>query len=198
MCHGGRPQYDGLWGRLARPEPGARGAAERHHHVDVQANLVDALEQAAAAFKKQTGIIARITAYTPNATFSSKMQSGTATGSLAGVVEDHAGGEDFTFGGAGIAADLANSMEPAWHAPFLPGTADSGLVTDSVYRSSPGLGEGGQGGVVRDEMAAAEHFPAPQQNVLMAASLIIIIPVVLLFVFLQRYFVNGLTGAVKG
>ncbi|WP_243639094.1 carbohydrate ABC transporter permease [Streptacidiphilus pinicola] len=38
----------------------------------------------------------------------------------------------------------------------------------------------------------------PQQNTLMAASLIIVIPVVLLFVFLQRSFVNGLTGAVKG
>jgi ABC-type glycerol-3-phosphate transport system permease component len=38
----------------------------------------------------------------------------------------------------------------------------------------------------------------PQQNVLMAASLIIVIPVVILFVLLQRYFVNGLQGAVKG
>jgi ABC-type glycerol-3-phosphate transport system permease component len=38
----------------------------------------------------------------------------------------------------------------------------------------------------------------PQQNVLMAASLIIVIPVVILFVVLQRYFVNGLQGAVKG
>lgn len=39
---------------------------------------------------------------------------------------------------------------------------------------------------------------APQQNVLMAASLIIVVPVIILFVLLQRYFVNGLQGAVKG
>ena len=39
---------------------------------------------------------------------------------------------------------------------------------------------------------------APQYNALMAASLIIVIPVIVLFVLLQRYFVNGLTGAVKG
>jgi multiple sugar transport system permease protein len=38
----------------------------------------------------------------------------------------------------------------------------------------------------------------PQYNVIMAASLIVVIPVVLLFVLLQRYFVNGLVGAVKG
>ena len=39
---------------------------------------------------------------------------------------------------------------------------------------------------------------SPQQNVLMAASLIIVVPVVILFALLQRYFVNGLQGAVKG
>lgn len=39
---------------------------------------------------------------------------------------------------------------------------------------------------------------APQNNVLMAASLIIVIPVVILFLLGQRYFVNGLQGAVKG
>jgi multiple sugar transport system permease protein len=39
---------------------------------------------------------------------------------------------------------------------------------------------------------------SPQYNVIMAASLIVVIPVVLLFVLLQRYFVSGLVGAVKG
>jgi ABC-type glycerol-3-phosphate transport system permease component len=39
---------------------------------------------------------------------------------------------------------------------------------------------------------------SPQQNVLMAASLIIVLPVIVLFVLLQRYFVNGVQGAVKG
>jgi ABC-type glycerol-3-phosphate transport system permease component len=39
---------------------------------------------------------------------------------------------------------------------------------------------------------------SPQYNVLMAASLIVVVPVIVLFVLLQRYFVNGLVGAVKG
>lgn len=38
----------------------------------------------------------------------------------------------------------------------------------------------------------------PHYNNLMAGSLIVVIPVVLLFLSLQRYFVNGLVGAVKG
>ncbi|WP_291415802.1 hypothetical protein [Actinophytocola sp.] len=39
---------------------------------------------------------------------------------------------------------------------------------------------------------------APEYNVIMAASLIIVLPVIVLFVVVQRYFVNGLIGAVKG
>ncbi|MFI5757160.1 carbohydrate ABC transporter permease [Streptomyces sp. NPDC051569] len=38
----------------------------------------------------------------------------------------------------------------------------------------------------------------PHYNNLMAGALIVVIPVILLFLSLQRYFVNGLVGAVKG
>ncbi len=38
----------------------------------------------------------------------------------------------------------------------------------------------------------------PQYNQLMAASLITVLPIVALFLVLQRYFVNGIVGAVKG
>ncbi len=38
----------------------------------------------------------------------------------------------------------------------------------------------------------------PHYNEVMAASLIIVVPVIALFLLLQRYFVNGLVGAVKG
>jgi multiple sugar transport system permease protein len=38
----------------------------------------------------------------------------------------------------------------------------------------------------------------PRYNEVMAASLILVLPVIALFVLLQRYFVNGLVGALKG
>ncbi|MFI6297173.1 carbohydrate ABC transporter permease [Nonomuraea sp. NPDC050790] len=38
----------------------------------------------------------------------------------------------------------------------------------------------------------------PRYNEVMAASLIVVLPVIALFLLLQRYFVNGLVGAVKG
>jgi multiple sugar transport system permease protein len=37
-----------------------------------------------------------------------------------------------------------------------------------------------------------------QWNQVMAAALIIVIPIIILFAFLQRYFINGLQGSVKG
>src|SRR5882757_435492 len=95
-----------------------------------------ALQAAAATFKSQTGITVNITAYTPDDTYTAKVQSAAATHNVADVLEVHAGGEDFTFGGAGILADLASSVDTAWRGRFLNGTADTGLVSDAVYQES--------------------------------------------------------------
>jgi multiple sugar transport system substrate-binding protein len=97
---------------------------------------VQALQQAAAAFKAQTGITVTITAYTPDDTYTAKVQSAAATHNVADVLEVHAGGEDFTFGGAGILTDLASTVDASWKGRFLPGTADTGLVSDTVYQQS--------------------------------------------------------------
>jgi multiple sugar transport system substrate-binding protein len=97
---------------------------------------VKALEAAAAAFKAKTGITVNITAYTPDATFTSKVQSAAATHNVADVLELHAAGEDRTFGGAGILTDLAPSVNAAWKARFLKGTADTGLITQQIYQAS--------------------------------------------------------------
>jgi multiple sugar transport system substrate-binding protein len=97
---------------------------------------VKALEAAAAAFKAKTGITVNITAYTPDATFTSKVQSAAATHTVADVLEVHAAGEDRVFGGAGILTDLASTVNAAWKARFLKGTADSGLITQAVYQAS--------------------------------------------------------------
>ena len=110
---------------------------------------VKALQDAAAAFKAKTGISVTITAYTPDATFTSKVQSAAATHNLPDVVEDHAGGEDRVFGGAGIMQDLSSSIDSTFKSRFLNGTADTGLITHDVYEASlkpkatdPGVKEG--------------------------------------------------------
>jgi multiple sugar transport system substrate-binding protein len=97
---------------------------------------VKALQDAAAKFKAQTGITVDITAYTPDDTYTSKVQSAVATHSLPDVLEVHAAGEDFTFGAAGVLTDLAPDIDASWKARFLNGIADSGLVTDQIYQVS--------------------------------------------------------------
>src|SRR5207245_7805392 len=97
---------------------------------------VKALQDAAAAFKAKTGISVNITAYTPDDTYTTKVQSSAATHSLPDVLEVHAGGEDFTFGAAGLLTDLTSTVDSAWKSRFLSGTADTGLVTPLLYQQS--------------------------------------------------------------
>ena len=97
---------------------------------------VKALQDAAAAFKAKTGITVNITAYTPDDTYTSKVQSAAATHGLPDVLEVHAAGEDFTFGAAGLLTDLTSDVDAAWKSRFLTGTADAGLVTPQIYQAS--------------------------------------------------------------
>ena len=97
---------------------------------------VKALEAAAAQFKAKTGITVNITAYTPDDTFTSKVQSAAASHNVADVLEVHAAGEDRVLGGAGIISDLAPDVNDQYKSRFLKGTADTGLITDQVYQDS--------------------------------------------------------------
>jgi multiple sugar transport system substrate-binding protein len=97
---------------------------------------VEPLKAAAAEFKKQTGITVNITAYTPDDTFKSKLQTSAQSSDLADVFEVHAAGEDFVLGGSGILADLASSVDSQWHGQFVEGVADAGKVDEARYQRS--------------------------------------------------------------
>ncbi|SEN37050.1 multiple sugar transport system permease protein [Actinacidiphila rubida] len=71
---------------------------------------------------------------------------------------------------------------PTWNEYLLTRVS---LNSESTYTLPLGL-----------QTLASENVP--HYNDLMAGALIVVIPVVVLFLSLQRYFVNGLVGAVKG
>ncbi|AUA15469.1 carbohydrate ABC transporter permease [Streptomyces solisilvae] len=71
---------------------------------------------------------------------------------------------------------------PTWNEYLLTKVS---LNDESAYTLSLGL-----------QQLSAQNVP--HYNNLMAGALIVVIPVILLFLALQRYFVNGLVGAVKG
>jgi multiple sugar transport system substrate-binding protein len=97
---------------------------------------VEPLKAAAAAFKAKTGITVDITAYTPDDTFKSKLQTSAQSSDLADVFEVHAAGEDFVLGGSGILADFASSVDDSWHDQFVDGVADAGKVDEARYQRS--------------------------------------------------------------
>ncbi|WP_333768109.1 carbohydrate ABC transporter permease [Streptomyces sp. IBSBF 2435] len=71
---------------------------------------------------------------------------------------------------------------PTWNEYLLTRVS---LNNESTYTLPLGL-----------QTLASENVP--HYNNLMAGALIVVVPVILLFLSLQRYFVNGLVGAVKG
>jgi multiple sugar transport system substrate-binding protein len=97
---------------------------------------VKPLQAAAAAFKEKTGITVNVTAYTPDDAYKSKVMSAASTKNVADVLEVHAAGEDFVFGGAGILADITSNVDSSWQGRFLKGTADSGRVSEQRYQRS--------------------------------------------------------------
>ncbi|MEU3183752.1 extracellular solute-binding protein [Streptomyces sp. NPDC006923] len=97
---------------------------------------VGALRNAAAEFKKQTGISVKVEAYTPDDAYTAKVQSAAKTGDLPDVLEVHSDGEDRVFGAAGIVSDLSADFKGEWANRIQQGVRQSGLVTDQRFKDS--------------------------------------------------------------
>ncbi|HZL06064.1 MAG TPA: extracellular solute-binding protein, partial [Coriobacteriia bacterium] len=97
---------------------------------------VAALENAARGFAEETGVSVNVQAITPDETFLIKVQAAAKTGDLPDVMEVHTNGDDFTFGAAGLLADLSGDVDDAWSENYLPSVRDEGTVTQTYYDSS--------------------------------------------------------------
>jgi multiple sugar transport system substrate-binding protein len=97
---------------------------------------VTGLRNAAAEFKKQTGITVNIQAYTPDDAYSTKVQAAAKTNDLPDVLETHSDGEDLALGAAGIAKDISKDVDSAWNALYQPAIQTSGTITDAKYKES--------------------------------------------------------------
>ncbi len=97
---------------------------------------VAGLRNAAAAFKKQTGITVRIEAYGPDDAYTTKVQAAAKTHDLPDVLEIHSDGEDLALGAAGIAKDLSGDVGADWSGLYQKGVQISGSVTAEKYKES--------------------------------------------------------------
>jgi ABC-type glycerol-3-phosphate transport system substrate-binding protein len=97
---------------------------------------VKALEAVAQGFAKEAGITVKVQAFTPDDAFLTKVQAAAKTGDLPDLLEVHTNGDDFTFGGAGLVADLAKDVDAGWQNSYLPQVRADGTVTDAYYQKS--------------------------------------------------------------
>ncbi|WP_327288315.1 ABC transporter substrate-binding protein [Streptomyces sp. NBC_01198] len=97
---------------------------------------VAALKNAAAEFKKQTGITVTVQAYGPDDAYTTKVQAAAKTHDLPDVLEVHSDGEDFALGATGIARDISKEVGADWSGLYQKGVQASGTVTPAHYKES--------------------------------------------------------------
>lgn len=97
---------------------------------------VAALKNAAAEFKKQTGITVTVQAYGPDDAYTTKVQAAAKTHDLPDVLEVHSDGEDLALGATGIARDISKEVGSDWSGLYQKGVQTSGTVTPAKYKES--------------------------------------------------------------
>jgi ABC-type glycerol-3-phosphate transport system substrate-binding protein len=97
---------------------------------------VAGLKNAAAEFKKQTGISVKIEVYGPEDAYLTKVQAAAKTHDLPDVLEDHSDGEDLVLGATGIARDIASDVGADWSGQYQKSVQGSGTVTPAKYTES--------------------------------------------------------------
>jgi multiple sugar transport system substrate-binding protein len=97
---------------------------------------VAGLRNAAAEFKKETGITVKIEAYGPDDAYTTKVQAAAKTHDLPDVLETHSDGEDLVLGATGIAKDISGDVGSNWSDLYQKGVQISGTVTDAKYAES--------------------------------------------------------------
>lgn len=115
---------------------GSSGGAKTLEMWTFKQSHVAGLRNAAAEFKKQTGITVKIQAYGPDDAYTTKVQAAAKTHDLPDVLETHSDGEDFALGSTGIAKDISKDVDASWSGLYQKGVQGSGTVTPEFYRES--------------------------------------------------------------
>ena len=97
---------------------------------------VAGLKNAAARFKKQTGISVKIEVFGPEDAYLTKVQAAAKTHDLPDVLEDHSDGEDLVLGATGIVKDIASDVDAGWSGQYQTSVRTSGTVTAEKYAES--------------------------------------------------------------
>lgn len=99
-------------------------------------NEVPALEAVAAAWTKVSGVTVKVTAYTPDDTYTTKVRAAAKTGGLPDIVSAHSAGEDWQFAEGGILRDLTGDFDSSWSGELQPSVLHSVQLTQAAIKNS--------------------------------------------------------------
>ncbi len=97
---------------------------------------VTALEAVGAEWTKTSGMPVKVSVYTPDDTYTTKIQSAAQSNSLPDILSVHSQGQDWTLAQAGIIQDLGGDFDSQWQGSFLPGVIEGmDLTQDRIDNS---------------------------------------------------------------
>jgi ABC-type glycerol-3-phosphate transport system substrate-binding protein len=97
---------------------------------------VSALEAVGKEWTKQSGMPLKVSVYTPDDTYNTKIKSAAKSKTLPDIVSTHSQGEDWQFAQAGIIDDLTDDFDSSWQSEFLPGVMSGMELTDEKIQNS--------------------------------------------------------------
>lgn len=97
---------------------------------------VAALEAVGEAWGAENDMTVEVSVYTPDDTYSTRIQSAAQSGGLPDILSLHSQGEDWQLAQAGIIDDLSDHFDSAWQDSFLPGViAGMNLSAEQIENS---------------------------------------------------------------
>ena len=97
---------------------------------------VKALQAIGADWGKTNGMTVKVSVYTPDDTYTTKVQAAAKSGTLPDILSVHSEGQDWTLAQAGIVEDLTKDFTTSWQKGFLPGVmSGSELTADHIANS---------------------------------------------------------------
>lgn len=97
---------------------------------------VEALQEIGDAWGEQNDMTVEVSVYTPDDTYSTKIQSAAQSGTLPDILSVHSQGEDWEFAQAGIIDDLTEDFTDSWQEQFLPGVVSGTQLSEERIENS--------------------------------------------------------------
>lgn len=97
---------------------------------------VKALEKLGKIWGSQNGMTVKVSVYTPDDAYATKVQAAAKSKTLPDIVSTHSQGQDWLWAQAGIIQDITSDFDSTWRDSFLPGVVKASTITAEKIKNS--------------------------------------------------------------